>query len=678
MVLGLDILPVYSEYHSTYHIGSTRLLKHQVETFEAYKDPNVDVIFNMAMTGDGKSLGGYLAAFRERKSVIAMYPTNELIQDQYHALPSYQQRLEISLPHTALMFSDEITRLMREHDQTVRMEAVRSLLRKNKILLTNPDLVHLMMSRQYGWEHQRKELPFEIGAYFDYFLFDEFHVFGVPQVISVMNMLGYLHTLYKGKSDRKKFVFLSATPSKLLDRLLEHGEMRYKKINGHYSSTGEADSHRILQACSLELHEVSQDMSTETWIAEHIEDIRQFFQEHQGTNRPKAAILVYSVATARRLVMLLKERLEKPYGITIGENTGLTYRDERRSSFEKDILVGTSTVDIGVDFRINYLIFEAFNGGSFLQRFGRLGRHEGFAEYRAYGLVPRFVLERLTQTFGERDEVERKQFNEAIGEAFPTETEFENYTKRWGVVQAAHILVELSSQKDETEALAMALTEQYDQQYSSLSQPVMAKAMKRYWKMSKQRPEIISELLSFRGLSPLSCGVWDTDDHLKTYDLFFLLTNTDFAVLSEADFMEEVKRRGLEEREFKKQLLYLKVLKYIPERLNLILGLNYDLGEYANMLHQIQVLDSIFVREPRPVWVDQVNRRLKALKLPCILSDIMRTELKQRLHLGAMFPIHRLHDSTGNEYSIVFGQEALLLESLLFFRKTQGDKPLMF
>src|SRR5205085_5224722 len=122
-----------------------------------------------------------------------------------------------------------------------------------------------------------------------------------------------------------------------------------------------------------------------------------------------------------------------------GANTGLTYRDDRRTSFEKDILVGTSTVDIGVDFRINYLIFEAFNAGSFLQRFGRLGRHEGFPIYRAYGLVPRFVLERLTQRLGETGEVEREEFNAAIREVFPTETEFENYTKRWGVLQAAHV-----------------------------------------------------------------------------------------------------------------------------------------------------------------------------------------------------------------------------------------------
>ncbi len=66
MVLRLDILPVYSEYHPTVSFGSTRLLRHQVETFEAFNDPNVDVIFNMAMTGDGKSLGGYLPVFRER------------------------------------------------------------------------------------------------------------------------------------------------------------------------------------------------------------------------------------------------------------------------------------------------------------------------------------------------------------------------------------------------------------------------------------------------------------------------------------------------------------------------------------------------------------------------------------------------------------------------------------
>jgi CRISPR-associated endonuclease/helicase Cas3 len=33
---------------------------HQAETFKALSDPNVDVVFNTAMTGDGKSLAAYL------------------------------------------------------------------------------------------------------------------------------------------------------------------------------------------------------------------------------------------------------------------------------------------------------------------------------------------------------------------------------------------------------------------------------------------------------------------------------------------------------------------------------------------------------------------------------------------------------------------------------------------
>src|SRR5258708_31018921 len=151
--LSLSILAVYSEEHhdSTYQIGSTRLLKHQVATWDAINDPDIDVIFNTAMTGDGKSLAAYLAAFQDHKQIIAMYPTNELILDQRGSLSKYEQRLGITMPSHAAMYSAEITRLMRIHDTTVRLAEVRKLLKKNALLLTNPDLIHLVMSHQYGW-----------------------------------------------------------------------------------------------------------------------------------------------------------------------------------------------------------------------------------------------------------------------------------------------------------------------------------------------------------------------------------------------------------------------------------------------------------------------------------------------------------------------------------------------
>src|SRR5579872_657147 len=171
--LRFHIPPVYSEEHSDprYQIGSMRLLRHQAETWEAFHDPNVDVIFNTAMTGDGKSLAAYLPVFRDGKAAIAMYPTNELIQDQYCALPRYEQLLDIHLQHHATMYGEEITRVMRERDIEKRLEAVRRLLRRNPILLTNPDLVHLIMSHQYGRDYLRKELPTTLSANFDYFVF---------------------------------------------------------------------------------------------------------------------------------------------------------------------------------------------------------------------------------------------------------------------------------------------------------------------------------------------------------------------------------------------------------------------------------------------------------------------------------------------------------------------------
>ncbi len=679
MTLHLHIHPVYSEQHPDpkWTISGVKLHTHQVETLEAFRDPNVDVIFNTAMTGDGKSLAAYLPAFQEQRNVIAMYPTNELIRDQHQALPTYEQRLDIRLPRNDTMFGAKITQLMREHDAVERLEEVRKLIRHNPILLTNPDLVHLMMSLQYGWGHKRKELPYELGVQFDYLLCDEFHVFAIPQIIAVTNMLGYLATLYQHRpTDRKKFLFLSATPNALFDKLLERGGLRYKRVKGSYRSSKQDGYRRILQPCELELHEIGQERRTEQWIEEHLDEIRDFFLEH---NSSKGAILVNSVATARRLVALLKERLERPYGISIGENTGLTDPEERRRSFEKTILVGTSTVDIGVDFRINYLIFEAYGAGSFIQRFGRLGRHEGYNVYRACALVPRFVLERFAQQFSAESEVEREAFNKAVYEVFPTEAEFKRYTQRWGVVQAAQVVAELKKLRDENTAFVDALMQRYEQFYGAgdAALPVMNKALKKYWRIEKRCPEILAELVSFRGQSPLSCGVWDSDGHVQTYDLFFLLSNTEFEVIDKQEFMQQVKAKQADEREFEHQLLYIRVSKYIEERQSLILRVNLDLVQQGIYIHNVMVMEDITVLEPRATWLNEVNRALKRKKLVCIISRMKPAELKAGLHLGMLFQVVLLEDQVGSQYSIAFGQEALLLETELFFRESKGDGPMM-
>jgi CRISPR-associated endonuclease/helicase Cas3 len=655
-----------------------RLSQHQVETYQALTSGDYDVVFNTAMTGDGKSLAAFLRALQNDDHAIAMYPTNELIEDQATKMPDYLDSWRSSAKYNT-MFGAKITELMAETKTESRVEQIRKLVEQNNLLLTNPDLFHLAMSFQLGWQKwERKELPFEFPANFDYFIFDEFHIFATPQIVDVVNIINYLSVNYRHKpADRKQFLFLSATPNTLMQDLLARSQLRVANIKGEYSCS-KADGWRpILQPCEVHCDVVSQECSTEAWVQEHLAEIVQFFRDYPGS---KGAIIVNSVATAKRLHTWLKQNL--PSDLEVGENTGLTPKEERRRSFAKHLLVCTSTVDVGVDFRINLLIFEATGAGTFIQRFGRLGRHSGFGAYRAYPLLPKFILERLENALPEQTELQRQEFHAAVETAYPGEEEFTRYVSKWGIFQTAHLAAQTQQVFPKEATFVTELISQFNQVFRR--EPPKAdfeRLIKRYWAMTndEQGQAILKELISFRGQSPLSCGWWDlTDNHFKTYDLFFLLANTEFEVIDQEEFMTQVRRLGLSEREYKYQLLYTKVHRYTPERENFILGIKADLSEHPEYLHQAQALKRFIIKESRQPWINEVNKVLRKQRLVCVISRTPARDLKRRLWLPLLFPVHRLFDLYDSEYSVAFGKEALMLESLLFYRPTDDNKPLIF
>ena len=74
--------------------------------------------------------------------------------------------------------------------------------------------------------------------------------------------------------------------------------------------------------------------------------------------------------------------------------------------------------------------------------------------------------------------------------------------------------------------------------------------------------------------------------------------------------MDDVQRKGLEERDFDRKLLYLKVYSYVQERAYLRLGINMNLisaDVNEQYLHRLMVLSGLVVQEPRAEWIDQVN-----------------------------------------------------------------------
>ncbi|MFM5962391.1 MAG: type I-D CRISPR-associated helicase Cas3', partial [Dolichospermum sp.] len=149
--------------------------------------------------------------------------------------------------------------------------------------------------------------------------------------------------------------------------------------------------------------------------------------------------ILNSIAAVKKLLPKLKAIFEPKWQVR--ENTGLTGETEKSQSVaEADLLLGTSTIDVGVDFRINFLIFEAADAGNFIQRFGRLGRHKGFETYQAYALIPNFITARLFEDKShplENEEIyDRITFTDAIRNYWTFKNEFEKYPQRWGSLQS--------------------------------------------------------------------------------------------------------------------------------------------------------------------------------------------------------------------------------------------------
>jgi hypothetical protein len=135
--------------------------------------------------------------------------------------------------------------------------------------------------------------------------------------------------------------------------------------------------------------------------------------EIQDDDYLPAVVIVNSVVNAIRLEDHLVESGFPRDSLAIIR--GLSHRAvrERRG---KLLALGTSAIEVGVDFRCDYLLFEASEAASFLQRFGRVGRHR---PGKAVALVPPNAFHGMS---GLPPEIDRAAFEERIYAWYPWAT----------------------------------------------------------------------------------------------------------------------------------------------------------------------------------------------------------------------------------------------------------------
>jgi CRISPR-associated endonuclease/helicase Cas3 len=664
-----------------------QLSQHQLDTYLAVTSRQYDIVFNTAMTGDGKSLAGQLPLFAHWESgwtQIALYPTNELITDQGKGFAKNQAAFGSQI-YAHPLNSGELDRLLEENDFERRGNALQSLVKNYDFLFSNPDIFYYVFSQFYTYPKEspvRYVLPF--ADKFNLFIFDEFHIFDAPQIVSVLNALLFIKTI-ESPSQPKCFLFLSATPSLLMQEYLAKSQLRTAIIQGEYRHSPEPGWRKILNASEIQF---STAQKVEDWLENGLQAVVIPFFQKLGKGA-KGAIIVNSVATAERLYRQI-EPVFSQWGWQVELNTGRTSKTRRTVSYSANLLIGTSTIDVGVDFQINFLLFESTSARTFIQRLGRLGRHDGyvdaqgdyqrFEQFLAIALLPDWVYEALfLGKFGNpalltsEGSFSRQELTTAIEQAFPPVAEFEQYARKWGKFQASKILNGMNR---------TAVREQFASSAPLFRRRVQSTLgvqldFKEYQALQKNHQHIWEEVLSFRGGDFLQCGVWDTTepnpaDQFKLVDFVQTIANYRLEWMGADAFLQRARTFGLDEKWFEKKapIAYFKQLavrdSYNPIRVRI----HQDLYAWGDEKFQtVLELKGVRLNADFPESV-AINHRIE---MKCFVAILFKyqspLELKRKLRLPLLFPMYEFESKDLVTGTIAFGRQALLLSCHFPFAK---------
>ena len=676
--------------------GSTCPLSlHQVKTYVEVTQGDADVVFNKGVTGDGKSLAMALPSLMNPGfRMMSLYPTIELVEDQTRSQQEYHEKFGLDAEKRIdRIYGEELTRRIANAEKSNRFQELQHSIEHKRVILTNPDIFHLISNYRYqDPAYDRQTLATKLADFPHLYAADEFHIFAPHQEASMLHSMELIRCS-RGSSSKFKFLFTSATPKpEFLTRLKEAG-FKVVEVEGTYSNYNQPGYRQISQGIDLTFSYLK-DSDTLEWLTTQTPEIYSLLKAEKAG---RGLIILNSVAQAGKVAALLKTLLPE---VEIQEVSGRIDRKERernRRNLQRSdrpiLVVGTSAVDVGVDFKIHLLIFEGSDSATVIQRFGRLGRHSGFSQYKAFLLIPGrtpWVMERLRESLGDATSVDRKCLTDALRDAFDEPKNFQEYYDRWAAIQAEGLLAQMvkgykKHELDVIQPLRDRMSTGFQKIYKNNRykfNPYLST-----WKSLAKTDEplgkaIQSELLRFRGGSAMQAAVWD-GDRFYTYDLFRILPHTLVDVIDRDLFLQAAQQKGYDEFSFPDPHIqvYLKVQEWVKERSEIDLSCGYDSSADAMKCFDLVLLDRLLLNHPQSEVTSCLSRRKFLVYLVPLGKRQSQWDVVQSLRLNPTFGIYQLTDAGNQSYACAFNQDALLLESMVgrlkSFRRNQ-TKSLIF
>ncbi|MHA1249868.1 MAG: type I-D CRISPR-associated helicase Cas3' [Candidatus Helarchaeota archaeon] len=458
--------PVYLE-NSNYKYGTILFRKFQKEFIDTETHWNILI----TPTGSGKTLAVLAKVLlrTETKKGLFIYPTNELINDQLQSLESLVSKLGFkpikitpdlfdnfdlkqnfqaqlfkklreSKDHVALLaingvFLHKLSYYNQKDDSKGRIFSdLLNILNTAKIpsiILTNIDTLYLILKNKY--KDSLRILNFIIN--WRHIVIDEFHLYSDISLVNLIFTISLYYIFIMKKIEGEYSInFLSATPSDALDLISQSfsGDVSIvQSIPIYLDSNHSTDNRYSNIRKQTKLFFINkpiflyspEDLEFLYNIIIDIINSPEFNSVKCKNKKVRLLILLNSMIFAENFYQYVLNRFkENNIDIPVARIHGMIPPIKRMTvnNMNGHILIGTRAIEIGVDFDVPFMVFEAFDDSSFLQRLGRGGRHDCCTQYC---ITKPLFINSITQYVSnlKTDTLDFSSFAQKVHEYLPTE-----------------------------------------------------------------------------------------------------------------------------------------------------------------------------------------------------------------------------------------------------------------
>jgi CRISPR-associated endonuclease/helicase Cas3 len=358
-------------------------LQHQIDVYRAAETN--DIILDLAPTGTGKTKAGLSVLHHNRdRNAVYIAPTNALIEQQTEAAQKFVN--DTGLPHLVKAASAKDIKIWRDDLVGKRSgEKLYNVLRESAtifpecgggrpiLLVTNPDIFYYAAFFQYD-PKDRSNIASAFYSSFATVIFDEFHLYDAKQLVSLFFYLA-LSKVFNYFQYNRKIVLLTATPEPACEEALR--VLKQSGVRIDTSINGESQTDALIPSQTAVSLEIRKQLDRDAFISEIANEVVQRLKKNPDHN---GAVILDS----KDLLNCLSDNL-RARGLEniCGRITGSTPINQRQKAAQKQVILATSTVDVGFNFEreieperqnLDWLIFSTRDRFSFWQRLGRVGR----------------------------------------------------------------------------------------------------------------------------------------------------------------------------------------------------------------------------------------------------------------------------------------------------------------